>query len=117
MSLEINLALVIAICSIAGTIITAITFFNKLRWDSQLQSESIKKLLIDVNNLGAKVANVQQSSDDELKQVLNRIDIMDKSFIRMSSDLQHLQETLKDLKEHVMSTRQHAKQEQQQGVF
>jgi uncharacterized DUF497 family protein len=98
MTIELNLSLIIAVFSIFGTIITAILFFGKLRWDTHKQAEDIKKNSIDINNLGSKFNDMQQHQAAETKVILAKIDALDKNIISMSVTLSYLKEAVERLK-------------------
>lgn len=101
MVVEINLSLIIAGLSIVGTIITAILFFGKLRWDNQKHSEEIKQHCKDLNNMGQKLDRLKDLQNKELKDIIQRIDELDKSLIKVVATLEHVVLAVNEIKEKV----------------
>jgi septal ring factor EnvC (AmiA/AmiB activator) len=99
MLIEINVSLIIAICSIFGTLITAITFFNKLRWDNAKQDEELSKHLKEIEKLKQKLDGSKESQQIETKQILLRIDAVEKSMVEISTTLNYVQDTVREIKE------------------
>ena len=99
MTVEINLALIIACFSIFSTIVTAVWFFGKMKWDNVHLHDELHKQEIDINNLGTKVDALREEHQVEIKQVFNKIDALDKSVIEMYTSMKYVQETVREIKE------------------
>lgn len=100
-AMEINVSLVVALLSILGTIVTAILFFGKLRWDNQKHETDIKTQAQDLNRIGQKISAIRDSNNNEIKTVLAKIDTVDKSTIKIATTLQHVVEVVNEIKQKV----------------
>lgn len=100
-ALRFNVSFILSTLALFGTIITSVSFFLRLRWESDKHTEDIKRQAVDINNLGKKLDVMRDSYALELKQVLAKIDIIDKSLIEVLSTMRHIQETVGDLRKRV----------------
>jgi len=105
-----GLSLLISVITILGLIVTVVTFFMKLKWDSNQHEKDLDLLKIDVDKIGAKVDRkydelVQKMTEqkilnsDEIRHMLVKVDAMDKAIIILTSDMKYITETVKELKD------------------
>ena len=97
--MSIDLSTIIALGSVVGTIVTAVSFFNRLKWDNQRHDEEIKKQIIDINRLGEKVNSIKDTIIDEQRNTAVKIDTLDKTMIEVFTTLKHVQATITEIKE------------------
>ena len=99
MYLTLNLSVILAVLSIIGTVVTAITFFNKVKWDTQKHTRDIDKLNTDMRALSVKLSEVKDTQRAEQLQLIAKIDGVDKSTVKISTTLEHMQKAIDEIKE------------------
>lgn len=96
------LALIIASLSILTTIVTAVVFFSRLQWNSNHHEANLKRHTEDLNKLGEKYNILSEKFHDEQRHILNRIEAVDKTMVRVSTTLEHMQITIEEIKEKII---------------
>jgi len=110
-----GLSLILSVIALLSTGVSVVVFIMKLKWESTQHEHEIKKLQLDVDNLGAKVDKkyddvLQKMTEqkilnsDEIRHMLIKIDAMDKAVILLTADMKYISETVKELKEKLFKT-------------
>lgn len=96
---ETHLALTIALVSLVATGITVVTFFMRLKWDSEQHDIKLKECKEDIDAIGIKLNAMQQTSDSEARVMLAKIDSIDKAVVCQGVALKYIEETVREIKE------------------
>ena len=99
MQVNLDISTIIAILSIIGTAITAVLFFGKLKWENAHHADEIKDIKKDVNNLGSKCNAIKDLLVSEQRELMLKIEALDKIMIEMSTTLKFVQSTIVDIKD------------------
>jgi len=128
MTIEVGagISLLISVITFLGLGVTVVSFFLKLKWDSVQHDKEIEQIKTDVDRIGQKLdkkneemlGRIEKTSveltqkilehslnkSNEINHMVVRIDAMDKAIIKLSSDMGHVVETVRELKEKLFKT-------------
>lgn len=99
MNVTIDIALVLALLSIATTVAALILFFGKLKWTTDWLSGEICKHGRDIEGLGTRVATLKDEHNEELLQLMKRIESVDKAVTQLAEGLTYVKDTVREIKE------------------
>jgi len=128
MTIEVGagLSLLISVVTFLGLGVSVVTFFMKLKWNGDQHEKEIELIKTDVDRIGQKldkkneemIGRIEKVTVDltqkilehslnkanEISHMMVRIDAMDKAIIKLSSDMNHVVDTVKELKDRLFKS-------------
>lgn len=99
--LEEHLALIISLVSVASTIIAMVLFFGKLKWTQEQHETKVKELALELEHMEAKVDDLKNVQQADVKTVLVKVDAIDKAVIGLNVSMGYIKDMVAEIKEKV----------------